>query len=129
MELHFQTVHRNYETDFPPKSELRKRKVKELISQLSGQQSFFSQLSSKAKAATEALFRVSHSIKHKKSFKRWRDDKGGFVEAADSLFRDFKNKLVQLSRSPVTRRGQGLDTAALEGHRRLRVFLTAIGRV
>ena len=28
VERHFRTVHRNYDTDFPPKSKLRKRKVK-----------------------------------------------------------------------------------------------------
>ena len=60
VERHFRTVHRNHDTDFPPKSELRKRKVKELKSQLSGQQPFFSKLSSKAKAVTEASFWVSH---------------------------------------------------------------------
>ena len=111
MEWHFRTVHRNYDTDFPPKSELRKRKVKELKSRLSREQSFFSQLSSKAKAAIEASFRVSHSIiKHKKSFQDGEVIKEAFVEAADSLFRDFKNKpeilssikALQLSRRTVT---------------------------
>ena len=98
VEEHFRTVHRNYDTDFPPKSELRKRKVKELKSQLSREQSFFSQLSSKAKAATEASFRVSHSmIKHKKSFQDGEMIKEAFIEAADSLFRDFKNKQEILS--------------------------------
>ena len=32
MERHFRTVHGKYDTDFPPKSELRKKKVKELKS-------------------------------------------------------------------------------------------------
>ena len=109
VERHFRTVHRNYDTDFPLKSELRK--VKKLKSQLFGEQSFFSQLSSKAKAATEASFRVSHSmIKHKKSFQDGEMIKEAFVEAADSLFLDFKNKpdilssikALQLSRSTVT---------------------------
>ncbi len=104
MEQHFRTVHRNYDTGFPPKSKLRKRKVKELKPQLSGQ------LSSKAKAATEASFRVSHSIiKHKKSFQDGEMIREAFIEAADS-FRDFKNKqeilssikALQLSRTTVT---------------------------
>jgi len=102
-----------YDTDFPPKSELRKRKVKELKSQLSGQQAFFTKVTSKSKAATEASFRVSHAInKHNKSFQDGEMIKEAFVEAADSLFRDFKNKpeilssikALQLSRSTVTRR-------------------------
>ncbi|KAJ8352117.1 hypothetical protein SKAU_G00235930 [Synaphobranchus kaupii] len=113
VERHFRTVHGKYDTDFPPKSELRKRKVKELKSQLSGQQSFFTQHTSKAKAATEASFRVSHVIvNNKKSFQDGEMVKEAFVEAADSLFRDFKNKAeilssikaLQLSRSTVTRR-------------------------
>lgn len=112
VERHFWTVHKNYDTDFPPKSEQRKRKVKELKSQLSGQQSFFSQLTSKVKAATEALFRVNHTIiKHKKSFQDGETVKEAFIEAADSLFQDFKNKpkilsavkALQLSRNTVTR--------------------------
>ena len=112
MERHFRTAHKNYDTNFPPKSELRKRKVKELKCQLSGQ-SFFSQLTSKAKATTEASFQVSHLIvKNKKSFQAAEMVKEAFVEAADSLFRDFKNKAeilssikaLQLSRSTVTRR-------------------------
>lgn len=117
VERHFRTVHKNYDTDFPPKSELRRRKVKELKSQLSGQQSFFSQQTSKAKAATEASFRVSHLIvKNKKSFQDGEMVKEAFVEAADSLFKDFKNKTeilssiraLQLSRTTVTRRSEAM---------------------
>ena len=68
--------------------------------------------------------------------------KESFFETADSLFRNFKNKPVilssikalQLSRRSDTAlwshgRGRGHDAAALEGHRGLRVFLTAIGWV
>ncbi|XP_072769214.1 general transcription factor II-I repeat domain-containing protein 2-like [Nerophis lumbriciformis] len=113
VEQHFRTIHGKYDTDFPLKSELRKRKVKELKSQLSGQQSFFTQQTSKAKVATEASFRVSHIIvNNKKSFQDGEMVKEAFVEAADSLFRNFKNKAeilssikaVQLSRCTVTRR-------------------------
>uniref|UniRef100_A0A087XSU0 Uncharacterized protein n=1 Tax=Poecilia formosa TaxID=48698 RepID=A0A087XSU0_POEFO len=87
--------------------ELRRKKVKELKSQLSGQQSFFSHLTTKAKAATKVSFRVSHLIvEHKKSFQDGEMIKEAFVEAADSLFRDFKNKSIKalrLSRNTVTR--------------------------
>lgn len=48
---HFRTVHKNYDTEFPPKSKQRRRKVKELKSQLSGQQSSFTQQTSKARAS------------------------------------------------------------------------------
>ena len=83
----------NYDTNFPPKSELRKKMVKEFKCHLSGQQSLFSQLTSKVKAATEASFRVSHLIeKNKKSFQDGEMVKEAFVEAADSLFRDLKTR-------------------------------------
>lgn len=69
VERHFRTIHRTYDTDFPLKSELRKRKVRELKCQLSGQQSLLTQHSSKARTTTEASFRASHLlVKHKKSF-------------------------------------------------------------
>lgn len=117
VERHFRTVHGKYDTDFPPKSELRKRKMEELKFQLSGQQSFFTQRTSRSKAATEASFRVSHVIvKSKKSFQDGEMVKEAFVEAADSLFRDFKNKseilssikALQLSRCTVTRRCEAM---------------------
>uniref|UniRef100_A0AAQ4S2T7 HAT C-terminal dimerisation domain-containing protein n=1 Tax=Gasterosteus aculeatus aculeatus TaxID=481459 RepID=A0AAQ4S2T7_GASAC len=117
VERHFRTLHGKYDTEFPPKSELRKTKVKELKSQLLGQQSFFTQATSKAKAATEASFRVSHIIvKNKKSFQDGEMVKEAFVEAAHSLFRDFKNKAeilspikaLQLSRCTVTRRCEAM---------------------
>ena len=67
--------------------------VRELKPQLIRQQSFFTQQNSQAKAATETSLQESHSvIKHKKSFQDGEKIKEVFVEAADSLFRDFKNK-------------------------------------
>ena len=117
VERHFRTIHKKYDTDFPMKSELRKRKVRELKCQLSGQQSFFRQHSSKARAATEASFRVSHLlVKHKKSFQDGEMVKEAFLQAADPLFRDFKNKTeivssikaLQLSRSTVTRHSEAM---------------------
>ncbi|KAL2087224.1 hypothetical protein ACEWY4_018283 [Coilia grayii] len=121
VERHYRTVHKNYDSDFPPKSELRKRQVTDFKLQLSGQQSLFTQPGSDAKSvtwllnsksATEASLRVSHSIiKHKKAFQDGEMVKEAFLEAADSLFRDFKNKpeimssikALQLSRNSVTR--------------------------
>ena len=56
-ERRFRTVHKKYDTDFPPKSEPRRKKVRELKSQLVGQQSF-----SQVKATTEASLQGSHSL-------------------------------------------------------------------
>uniref|UniRef100_H2Z396 SPIN-DOC-like zinc-finger domain-containing protein n=1 Tax=Ciona savignyi TaxID=51511 RepID=H2Z396_CIOSA len=90
VERHFWTVHKSYDTDFPPKSELRNRKVNELKSQSTRQQSFFTQHTSKAKAATEASFRVCHAIvKNKNSLQDGEMVKEAFVEAADSLNCEF----------------------------------------
>ena len=58
-ERHFQTAHKKCNTDFPPKSALSRRKVRELRSQLIG---CFSHRNSQAKADTKAWLRVSHSI-------------------------------------------------------------------
>lgn len=68
-ERNFQIVPKNYDTDSLLVSELRKTKVKQLKIQLSRQKSFFTQLTSKTKAATEASLWVSHFIiKNTKSF-------------------------------------------------------------
>ena len=61
VERHFGTVHKNCDTDFPQKSKLRRRKGRELKSQLIGQQSFFTQWNSQANTATEASLWVKSS--------------------------------------------------------------------
>ena len=87
--------------------------MKQLKSHLSRKQSFFKQQTSKAKAASEASFRLSHVIvKNKKYSQDGKMVKEVFIEAADSMFRDFKIKAeipssitsLQLLRSTVTRR-------------------------
>ena len=65
--------------------------------------------------------------------------KEAFLKAADSLFRELKNKpeiissikALQLSRSytALWSNGQEFDTAASERHRRLQVFLTVVRQV
>ena len=56
---HFRTVHGKYNTDFPLKSELRKKKVKELKSHTAF---IFHTTNFKSESAIQALFRVSHVI-------------------------------------------------------------------
>ena len=69
--------------------------MKEIKSLLSRQQSFFTQQISKAKAANEASFWVSHVIvKNKKSFRDGEMVKEAFIEAPNSMFRDFKNNIL-----------------------------------
>ncbi len=117
LERHFKTVHKKYERDFPAKTELRSRKVRELKTQLAAQQSVFTRSNTKGKAATMASYRFSHVLaKHKKSFKDGEVVKEAFIEATDALFGEFKNKTeivstlkdMQLSRNTVTRRCEGM---------------------
>lgn len=117
LERHFKTIHGSYERDFPAKTLLRSTKVRDLKAQLAARQSIFTKPKTQSKAATIASFRVSHVLaKHKKPFKDGDIVKEAFLEAADSLFDDFKNKTeivkaikdVQLSRNTTTRRCEGM---------------------
>uniref|UniRef100_A0A6P7F3L2 General transcription factor II-I repeat domain-containing protein 2-like n=1 Tax=Diabrotica virgifera virgifera TaxID=50390 RepID=A0A6P7F3L2_DIAVI len=109
IERHHKTVHSNFEKSFPLHSAARKEKLKQLI----GQQSIFLRTVDKNKAATEASYRVSQIIAQKK--KPYEDGemiKQAFLEAADSLFANFRNKdeivsaikSMQLSANTVMRR-------------------------
>lgn len=113
LERHFKTIHGSYERDFPAKTLLRTTKVRDLKAQLAARQSIFTKLKTQSKAATIASYRVSHVLaKHKKTFQDGEIVKEAFLEAAHSLFEDFKNKAeivkvikdVQLSRNTTTRR-------------------------
>ena len=87
------SLHKKYDSDFPPKSELRKRKIRELKAQLSAKQALFTGATSKSNAATIASFRVSRVLlKHKKPFQDGEIFKEAFLEAAESLYENFKNK-------------------------------------
>lgn len=113
IERHHTTVHSNFEKSFPLHSVARKEKLKQLKNQLIGQQSIFLRTVDKNKAATEASYRVSQIIAQKK--KPYEDGemiKQAFLEAADSLFANFRNKdeilsaikSMQLSANTVMRR-------------------------
>ena len=113
IERHHKTVHSNFEKAFPLNSATRKEKLKHLKIQLIGQQSIFLKTIDKNKAATEASYRVSQIITQKK--KPYEDGeiiKQAFLEAADSLFANFRNKdeivsaikSMQLSANTVMRR-------------------------
>ncbi|KAK9720365.1 Spin-doc zinc-finger [Popillia japonica] len=113
IERHHKAVHSKFEKSFPLSSGTRKEKLKQLKNQLVGQQSIFLKTADKNKAATEASYRVSQIIARKK--KPYEDGemiKQAFLEAADSLFANFKNKeeivsaikSMQLSVNTVMRR-------------------------
>lgn len=71
VEWHFTTLHK-FDTVFPPKSEPRRRKVKELKCQVSRKQFFSSPLTSEVKAATEAMFWVRHRQELSKMQRCWK---------------------------------------------------------
>ncbi|XP_045465147.1 general transcription factor II-I repeat domain-containing protein 2A-like isoform X1 [Harmonia axyridis] len=113
LERHHKTVHKNYEKDFPSQSELRKRKVRDLLACLKKEQAMFTRPVKQSKAATIASFKISHILaKHKKPFEDGSVVKEAFIEAGETLFAEFKNKTeiisaikeLQLSRATVTRR-------------------------
>lgn len=119
VERHFKTVHSGIERDYPLNSTLRKEKVMQLKSQLNAQQSTFFKTLDKSKAATEASFRVSKVIaQHRKPYEDGELIKVAFLEAADTLFDNFKNKAeimsaiksVQLSANTVMRRVEAMSS-------------------
>ncbi|CAG9814627.1 unnamed protein product [Phaedon cochleariae] len=96
--IHYETMHKNYEIDFPQKSELRRRKVLDSKSGLRAEQSMFTKPVKQTEAATIASFKISHIFaKHKKPFEDGPILKEALIEAADVLFRDFRNKTAIMS--------------------------------
>ncbi|XP_075210345.1 general transcription factor II-I repeat domain-containing protein 2-like [Lycorma delicatula] len=108
---HFLALHNKYKTDYPPNSELRKHKVRDLKTQLTNQQSIFKKPRLKSQAVTTASFKVSYFLA--KKCKPFSDGEFEiFLEVSDLLFNDFKNKNeivaavqdLQLSRNTVMQR-------------------------
>lgn len=113
IERHFKTVHTNFDSDYPMNSEIRRKKIISLKSSITNQQSFFTKPLQQHKAATIASYKISHLLaKNKKPFTDGELVKEAMLEAADSLFEEFKNKkeivsainTLQLSARTVTRR-------------------------
>lgn len=113
LERHYKTVHKKHEDSFPRNSDLRQSKLKYMKRCLEGEQAMFTKPLEKSKAATIASYKVSHILaKNNKPFEDGLMIKECFLEAAESLFVNFKNKAeiisaikdIQLSRQTVTRR-------------------------
>ncbi|KAL1492435.1 hypothetical protein ABEB36_010687 [Hypothenemus hampei] len=118
VERHFRTVHKQYENNYPLGTEIRKAKVKQLMMQLSMQQSYFMRSNTKSKSATMASFKVAEILtKHKKPFEDGEIWKEGFIKAGELLFQNFKNKSeiisvikdLSLSRNTVMRRTEAIN--------------------
>ncbi|KAF0751864.1 zinc finger BED domain-containing protein 5-like [Aphis craccivora] len=123
LERHFRTTHSKFDIDFPPKTEVRKKQLEKLKLEIDKQQLTFTKPVLKSKAATIASFRISHVLaKNKKSFQTGEIVKQAFLEGADALFENFKNKSeilsaindLQLSRKTVTRRVESIGQNLVE---------------
>ncbi|KAL2097960.1 hypothetical protein ACEWY4_007167 [Coilia grayii] len=113
LERHHNTNHPKFKNSFPPKSQIRAKKVQELKAALKAQQSVFTKPTSQNKAATEASFRVSHLlVKHKKPFTDGELYKEAMAVTAKTVCSNFKNSeeinaafgAVPLGPATVTRR-------------------------
>ena len=93
VERHHNSVHKNFEHEFPPKSLLRSEKLTSLKSLLESRQNIFSQQSKMVKNRIEASFRANYILaQHKKSFSDGTIVKEVMLDVAECLFPDFKNK-------------------------------------
>ncbi len=117
-ERHFLTNHTTFNTNYPLKSEIRKKKIDQLKSNLSALQSVFTIPLLKSKNATISSLKISHILaKKKKPFKGGELLKEAFITGADCLFEGFSNKreimsaiqYLQLSDITVTRRIQAIS--------------------
>lgn len=113
IERHFNTVHANFSQIFPLNSELRRKRIGELKTNLAKQQSAFTRPVQVSKNATIASLKVSHLLaKKKKPFVDGETIKEAFITAAHCVFQDFKNKTeiigaieaIPLSARTVSRR-------------------------
>lgn len=123
IERHFTTNHKKYDIEYPPTSNLRKCKLKEMKTALTAQQSLFIRPVNSSKAATIASFKIAHILAmHKKPFADGNIIKESMLAASEILFQEFKNKKeimlaikeVQLSRNSVTRRIQAMSVNVRE---------------
>lgn len=119
VERHFQTMHATFDANYPPKSEVRKKRINQLKSNLSVQQTIFTRHVEKSKKATIASLKFCHMLaKKKKPFQDGELLKEMFLTGADCLFEGFSNKReimsaiqdLQLSNKTVTRRINVIST-------------------
>ncbi|XP_023225070.1 zinc finger BED domain-containing protein 5-like [Centruroides sculpturatus] len=118
VECHFLTIHATFNINYPLKSEIRKKKIDQLKSNLFAQQSVFTRPALRSKNATIASLKISHILaKKKKPFQDGELLKEAFLTGADCLFEGFSNKCeimsaiqdLQLSDNTITRRIQAIS--------------------
>lgn len=113
VDRHYITTHKNFDTNFPINSEIRKKKISELKLNLTGQQNLFVRQISQSRKATSASFQIVHLLAKKlKPFVEGEIIKEAILLTAETIFDDYKNKneiitainSIQLSARTVTRR-------------------------
>lgn len=113
IERHFLSLHKKYENNYPVNSQIRRRKVKKLKSELAAQKLLLHKSTQQSKLVTEASYVISYVLaKNKKPYRDGEVFKKAFVKGSEKLFKNFKNKNeilnaikdLQLSRRTVTRR-------------------------
>ena len=118
IERHFQSIHATFDVNYPLKSEVRKKKICQLKSNLTAQETVFTGHVEISKKATIASFKISHMLAKKKPLIDGELFKELFLTGANCLFNGFSNKLeivsaiqdLQLSNNTVTRRIHAIST-------------------
>ncbi|KAK9977291.1 hypothetical protein ABG768_019112 [Culter alburnus] len=113
LQRHHEQLHPDFSVAYPQSSDLRSQKVQTLLAVFHAQRSMFRGIIKSADNITEASFRVAWNIaKAKRPATEGEFLKDTFMDCAESLFSEFKNKddiirqisKLQLSDSTVTRR-------------------------
>lgn len=100
VERHFLTNHKQFNSEFPVSSELRKHKVKNLKSKLTLQQCVFKKPVQQSSNVTIASYKICHVLaKRKKPFSDGEVVKEAMINAAESLFDGHKDKSSLCNRS------------------------------
>lgn len=139
LERHFKTAHQTFNQSYPPGSELRTRKITQLIASLRVQQGLIHRTTSTAERLTEASFEIAWILaRAKKPFSDSEIVKDCFLVSAKILFSDFDNKEailkqikgLQLSDSTIMRRmediGQDIRNQLLADLRASACFSIAV---
>ncbi|PNF14494.1 hypothetical protein B7P43_G16172 [Cryptotermes secundus] len=93
VERHFLTNYRNFNNEFPVKSELRKQNLKDLKSKLTLQQCVFTKPIQQSSNVTIASYKICHVLaKSEKPFSNGEIVKEAMISAGESLFDGHKDK-------------------------------------
>ncbi|XP_075237034.1 general transcription factor II-I repeat domain-containing protein 2-like [Lycorma delicatula] len=100
LERHFLALHK-YKTDYPPNSELRKHKVRDLETHLTNQQSIFKKPRLKSQAVTTTSFKCDESTDI--------SDTAQLLVFVRMVFKDFTYKEELLGMISLKERTRGVD--------------------